>query len=128
MVAASARVVGTVLSLRWPRVCWLRRAREVVSVRPRIAREGSGRVRGDEMRAFYGYIIVADAPRSRCGLVVLVVYLLEATTAPVQLQAYFLKNPGNFGPLFLKTLHCAAPLSGMGQHHYHTERGPRRVF
>ena len=46
----------------------------------------------------------------------------------LQLQAYFLKNPGNFGPLFLKTLHCAAPLSGMNQHYYHMERGPRRLF
>ena len=42
------------------------------------------------------------------------------------IQAYFLKNPGNFGPLFLKTLHCAAPLSGMNQHYYHMERGPRQ--
>ena len=50
------------------------------------------------------------------------------TKRTVLVQAYFLKNPGNFGPLFLKTLHCAAPLSGMNQHYYHMERGPRRVF
>ena len=41
-------------------------------------------------------------------------------------QAYFPKNPGNFGQHFLDTCHGNRSLSGVGLHHIHMERAPRR--
>ena len=44
------------------------------------------------------------------------------------LRAYLPKKPGNFGQHFLDTCHGNRSLSGVGLHHIHMERAPRRFF
>ena len=44
------------------------------------------------------------------------------------LQAYFPKNPLNFGQHFLEIWHVDPPRSSVDFHHIHMERAPRRFF